>query len=77
MSTLGSNSDVYINMIFGKEAYAVIDLASSSQTYYTSAAQVDHSNPLGQFASIGWKAMCASIILNDAWLLRQECVASA
>ena len=77
MSTSSSNSDVYINMIFGKEAYAVVELASSSQTYYTSAAQVDHSNPLGQFASIGWKAMCASIILNDAWLLRQEVVASA
>lgn len=77
MSTGASNSDVYINMIFGKEAYAVVDLASSSQTYYTSAAQVDHSNPLGQFASIGWKAMAASVILNDAWLLRQEVVASA
>jgi len=77
MSTSSSNSDVYINMIFGKEAYAVVDLASSSQTYYTSAAQVDHSNPLGQFASIGWKAMAASVILNDSWLVRQEVVASA
>jgi N4-gp56 family major capsid protein len=77
MSTGTTKSDVYINMIFGKEAYAVVELASSSQTYYTSAAQVDHSNPLGQFASIGWKAMAASVILNDAWLLRQEVVASA
>ena len=54
-----------------------MDLASSAQTYYISAAQVDHSNPVGQFASISWKAMVTSLILNDAWLVRQECAASA
>lgn len=76
-STSGSFNDVFINMFFGKEAYACVDLASSAQTYYVSASQVDHANPVGQFASISWKAMVTSLILNDAWLVRQECAASA
>ena len=76
-STTGTKSDVFINMFFGKDSYACVDLASSAQTYYISAAQVDHSNPVGQFASISWKAMVTSLILNDAWLVRQECAASA
>jgi N4-gp56 family major capsid protein len=76
-STTGTNNDVFINMIFGADAYAVVDLADSAQTFYIPPSQVDHSNPLGLFGSISWKAMAGSIILNDAWLIRQECAASA
>lgn len=76
-STTGTNNDVFINMFFGQNAYAVVELASSSQSFYIPASNTDHSNPLGQWSSIGWKAMAASLILNDAWLVRQECAASA
>lgn len=76
MSTTGTNADVYAVMIMGKDAYAVIDLASSSQSFYIPNTEVDHSNPIGNYSSIGWKAMCTSLILNDNWILRFECAAS-
>lgn len=77
MSTSSSNSDVYANIFVGANAYAVVDLASSMESVYIPATQKDHANPLGQWATIGWKGMCASAILNDAWILRQEVVATA
>jgi len=76
-STSASLSDVYPALIFGKEAYTVVDLASAANIFYTPASSQDHANPLGQWFSLGWKAMCGSNILNDAWIYRLETVASA
>ena len=76
-STSGSLSDVYPALIFGKEAYTVVDLASAANIFYTPASSQDHANPLGQWFSLGWKAMCGSVILNDAWIYRLETVATA
>lgn len=76
VSTTGANSDVYIAMVIAKDAYAVVDLASSAEITYIPASQKDHANPLGQWTSLGWKAMCGSVILNDNWILRVETVAS-
>jgi len=76
-STSASLSDVYPALIFGKEAYTVVDLASAANIFYTPASSQDHANPLGQWFSLGWKAMCGSVILNDAWIYRLETVASA
>lgn len=71
------NNDVHLCLIFGAEAYATVKLAEASQSYYIPATQTDHSNPLGQFSSIGWKAFCASKILNDNWIIRLEVGVSA
>jgi N4-gp56 family major capsid protein len=76
-STGTSLSDVYPALIFGKEAYTVVDLASTANIFYTPASSQDHANPLGQWFSLGWKAMCGSVILNDSWIYRLETVASA
>ncbi len=76
-STTGTDSDVYATLIFGKEAYTVVDLASAANIFYTPASSQDHANPLGQWFSLGWKAMCGSVILNDAWIYRLETVATA
>ena len=76
-STSASLSDVYATLIFGKEAYTVVDLASAANIFYTPASSQDHANPLGQWFSLGWKAMCGSVILNDAWIYRLETVATA
>ena len=71
------NNDVHICLIFGADAYATVKLAEASQSYYIPATQTDHSNPLGQFSSIGWKAFCASKILNENWIIRLEVGVSA
>jgi len=76
-STGGSNSDVFAVMIFGKNAFATVELASSAETTYIPAGTKDKADPLGQISCIGWKAMCASVILNESWMLRMEVVASA
>ena len=76
-STSSINSDVYPALIFGKEAYTVVDLASSANIFYTPASSQDHANPLGQWFSLGWKAMAGSNILNAAWIYRLETVATA
>ena len=76
-STGSSNSDVYAGLIFGEEAFTCVDLASSTEVKYVPASSADHADPLGQFSTLGWKAMLGSLILNDAWILRFETVASA
>ena len=76
-SNLGTNSDVYAVLVFGKEAYTVVDLASAANIFYTPASSQDHANPLGQWFSLGWKAMCGANILNAAWIYRLETVATA
>lgn len=76
-STDTTNCDVYSCTVVGKNAYGVVNLASAAEIKYTPHTAVDHSNPLGQWASLGWKAMCGALILNDNWILRFECCASA
>ena len=76
-STSAVNIDVYSCTAVGKNAYGVVNLASAAEIKYTPHTAVDHSNPLGQWASLGWKAMCGALILNDNWILRFECGASA
>lgn len=76
-STTGTLADVYSCTLVGKNAYGVVNLASAAEIKYTPHTSVDHSNPLGQWASLGWKAMCGAKILNDNWILRFECAASA
>ena len=70
-------ANVYANLIIGREAYTVVDLASAANIFYTPASSQDHANPLGQWFSLGWKAMCGSVILNENWIYRLESVASA
>ena len=72
-----TNNDVHLCIVFGAEAYATVKLAEASQSYYIPATQTDHSNPLGQFSSIGWKCYCAAKILNENWIVRLEVGVSA
>ena len=71
------NNDVHICLIFGQDAFATVKLADASQSYYIPNTQVDHSNPIGQYSTIGWKAVAASKILNDSWIVRVEVGVSA
>lgn len=75
-STTGTDSDVFACLLIGMDAYAVIDLASTSEIIYNPQSKTDKADPLNQFATLGWKAMLTALILNDNWILRFECVAN-
>lgn len=76
-SKTGTNADVYLSFVFGKMAYTSVDLEGTSQVYYIPPSQVDKSDRLGQTASLGWKAMGAAVINNDAWFGRVEHIVSS
>lgn len=75
--TSGTLCDVYPCLFIGKEAYAVVKLASMARVIWIPPTQTDHFNPLGQWGTLGWKAQCASGIVNDNWIYRLEVAASA
>lgn len=77
VSTTGSNSDVYSCLLFGKDAYACVSMASAAEIIVNDQSTPSKVDPLNQYGTIGWKAYCASQILNDNWILRFECVATA
>lgn len=73
----GGNNDVFQVLIFGKPAITLIDIASSMQVKVINPGTADSANPIGQWGSIGWKAMLGSIITNDAGIVRVEVAATA
>lgn len=73
-STNTSNNDVYPLVIFGKDAFGNVDLASSMETFVVTGA--DSANPLAQWKTAGYKFMAVSQILNDYWIYRLEVAVS-
>jgi N4-gp56 family major capsid protein len=69
-TTDSSNVDVYKTLIFGKNAYACVDLAKSSEVLIKNGP--DKTDPLDQYGTIGWKAAGSAGILNEYWILRIE-----
>lgn len=76
-STTGTSSDVYASLVIGKNAYATVDLAGQAEVTWLPPSTKDSANPLGLWASLGWKAVCGSGILNENWILRIEHTVSA
>lgn len=75
-STTGTDSDVFACLLVGMDAYAVIDLASTSEIIYNPQSEKSKVDPANQYATLAWKAMLTALILNDNWILRFECVAN-
>ena len=77
-STGASYVDVYQCLIFARDAYGVVQLSGKSyQTYVTRVDVADKADPLGQYGTIGWKAMTTLVLLNETFMLRYECGATA
>ncbi len=78
LSTSGTNSDVYPVLIFGKDAYGVVELSGKGAvSTYVSNPKASESDPLAQRGTIGWKGYTATAILNDLWMLRVEVAVTA
>lgn len=71
--------DVYPLIFVSKDAYAIVPL----QGYETVKISVlnpgtpSKSDPLGQKGFVSWKTWQAAVILNQSWLARLECAATA
>jgi N4-gp56 family major capsid protein len=78
-STLGTTySDVYPVLVFGRDAYAITALKGKySITPTVINPTPSKSDPLGQRGSVAWKTMQGCVILNDLWMARIECAATA
>lgn len=73
LSTSGAQADIYPILIFGKDAYGVVELAGKNavQTYVNNPKPSD-SDPLAQRGTVGWKGYTTTVILQDLWMLRIE-----
>lgn len=64
-------ANVYETFVFGKHAYAVVNLGSNagSKVIVKNPGDGDTSNPLNMFSTIGWKVPFAAAVLNANWLI--------
>lgn len=79
VSTSGTSADVYPVLYFGKEAFGVVPLRGQGavEPSIIPTATKTKDDPLGQRGYVGWKTWHACVILNDNWMARLECAATA
>jgi len=72
------DTNVYLSLFFAKDAYATVTLRGKGgiQTKVKPLGSAGSQDPLDQYGTIGWKAITGCAILNEAWLIRAESVAS-
>lgn len=80
-STTGTNADVYLTVVFGKDAYMVVDLegegSDAVKTIFKPKGSAGTADPLDQLQTAGWKANFISKIVNDNAMTRLESAATA
>ena len=64
-------SAVFMNMIIGAEAYATTGLEGLGLQHFVKPLG-SGEDPLNQRSSVGWKVTKATLILNDAYMVRVE-----
>lgn len=80
-STTGTNADVYITVVVGKDAYMVVDLeghgSDSVETIFKPKGSAGTADPLNQLQTGGWKCVFTAKIVNDNAMVRIEAAATA
>ena len=71
--------DVYPILFFAQDCFALVPLQGEGAVtpYVINPTTVSHSNPLGQSGFVSWKTYQTAVILNQNWLARLECAATA
>lgn len=79
LSQDSSSVDVYQIVILAQDAFGVCPLKGkdAAEIKVRNPGKPEHGDELGQTGSVGWKTWHAAIILNQAWLVRLECAATA
>lgn len=73
----GGTVDVYTVMVFGRNAFGIVDLAGHNlQTVFKPLGSAGTADPLNQQSSMGWKVTFGVKRLQEAFMLRYECAAS-
>jgi len=77
-STSGTSADVYPVIYLARDAFGIVSLKgkNSLQPMVVNPRPAP-GDPLAQRGTVGWKTYNATVILNDAWLCRLECAATA
>ena len=81
MSTSGTNADVYPILYLAKDAYGLVPLRASGGSASVASVGVVNptmstQDPLAQRGVASWKAWQATVILQDAFLIRAEVAAT-
>lgn len=74
---VGGTVDVYTVLVFGQEAFGVVDLAGHNlQTVYQPLGSAGTADPLKVNQTMGWKATFGVKRLQEGFMLRYECSTS-
>jgi N4-gp56 family major capsid protein len=77
-STGGTNADVYPVLYFGRDAFGIVPLkGKSSMTPMVVNPKPSAGDPLAQRGTVGWKLWTSTVILQEAFMARLECAATA
>lgn len=76
-ATGGGANDVYATLIIAAESYGLSPLSGKAmETTVKPLGSAGSADPLDQRSTVGWKATTTTTILNQAWLLRLESLAT-
>jgi N4-gp56 family major capsid protein len=74
---VGGTVDVYTILVFGQEAFGIVDLAGHNlQTVFQPLGSAGTADPLKVNSTMGWKATFGVKRLQEAFMLRYECATS-
>jgi N4-gp56 family major capsid protein len=77
-STSGTSADVYPVLYFGRDAFGIVPLkGKSSMTPMVVNPKPAAGDPLAQRGTVGWKLWTSTVILQEAFMARLECAATA
>lgn len=77
LSTSGTNADVYPILYLARDAYGIVPLrGKESVEVMVVQPKATNVDPLAQRGTIGWKCWNATVILQDAFMVRAEVAAS-
>lgn len=77
-SNLGVNIDVYPVLYFARDAFGIVPLkGKDSMTPMVVNPKPAAGDPLGQRGTVGWKLWTATVILQEAFMVRLEVAATA
>lgn len=78
LSTSGTNADVYPVLYLAANAYGIVALKGMfAVTPMVVNPKPSDSDPLAQRGHVSWKGLQTAVILNDAFMVRVECAATA
>lgn len=78
LSTTGTNADVYPILYLARDAYGIVPLrGKESVEVMVVQPKATNTDPLAQRGTAGWKCWNATVILQDAFMVRGEVSATA